>query len=464
MRSKLRKGIAQVLLANAINLIISVFNGFIIPKFLSIPTYANYKTFLLYTSYVGILHFGFIDGVYIRYGGKNLEELSRKELSSIQKTLFVFQFLITAIGVIVSPFIHDIYLFIAVLCVMPTNLQMFFRILFQATGEFKQYRRILNAQSITVFVFNILLILALRNDDARVYAIGYFVISVIVWLLFAYDIRDLFVKTTIKLVDIVRMLKEYIGLGMIIMFGNFMSIWITSIDRWFVKFRCSENEFAYYSFAVSMLKLVNAVFGAFSVTLYNYFCEHHNNKQVKDIRKKIIIIGAIIVSCSFPLRLVVDVFLTKYIPSETVMMYLILSQLFVVIINSIYMNLYKALNLQKRYLRIMIETSIIAVVANFIFGWIFDFSMVSFSYATFLTMFIWLCRCQIDLREYRLETREWIYVILTVCIFFISCRFTSIIGFISYLALVFLVALVMFKDDMMSLLHMSISLVRRGKH
>ena len=46
-----------------------------LPKYLSIETYAGLKTFLLYTSYVGILHFGYVDGIYIRYGGKEKEEL-----------------------------------------------------------------------------------------------------------------------------------------------------------------------------------------------------------------------------------------------------------------------------------------------------------------------------------------------------------------------------------------------------
>ena len=54
---KLSKGIIQVIIANIINLIISIGNGFFLPKYLSVESYADYKIFILYISYVGILFF-----------------------------------------------------------------------------------------------------------------------------------------------------------------------------------------------------------------------------------------------------------------------------------------------------------------------------------------------------------------------------------------------------------------------
>ena len=78
---KLSKGIIQVILANIINLIISIGNGFLLPKFLSVESYAALKTFLLYTSYIGILHLGYIDGVYIKYGGKAIKAICLEQFT-----------------------------------------------------------------------------------------------------------------------------------------------------------------------------------------------------------------------------------------------------------------------------------------------------------------------------------------------------------------------------------------------
>ena len=78
---KLSKGIIQVITANLINLVISVGNGFLLPKFLSVESYAALKTFLLYTSYIGILHLGYVDGIYIKYGGKTIGSIDAEEFA-----------------------------------------------------------------------------------------------------------------------------------------------------------------------------------------------------------------------------------------------------------------------------------------------------------------------------------------------------------------------------------------------
>lgn len=47
--------------------------------------YGYCQLHLFYSSYVGFLHFGWNDGIYLRYGGKNYIELDKK--------LFFFQIL-----------------------------------------------------------------------------------------------------------------------------------------------------------------------------------------------------------------------------------------------------------------------------------------------------------------------------------------------------------------------------------
>ena len=79
----LKKGIIYVFVANLINLIISLAKGFILPKYLSIESYALIQTYLLYVSYVGLLHFGYLDGLYLKYGGRNFEEIKAEEINYI---------------------------------------------------------------------------------------------------------------------------------------------------------------------------------------------------------------------------------------------------------------------------------------------------------------------------------------------------------------------------------------------
>jgi len=56
--------------ANFISLCISVFMVAFVPKFLNVDDYALWQLFLFYFSYLGFLHFGWEDGIYLRYAGK----------------------------------------------------------------------------------------------------------------------------------------------------------------------------------------------------------------------------------------------------------------------------------------------------------------------------------------------------------------------------------------------------------
>lgn len=49
----MKKGLIQIMIANVVCLIINVLTNFILPKFLSVETYAQIKTYALLISYAG---------------------------------------------------------------------------------------------------------------------------------------------------------------------------------------------------------------------------------------------------------------------------------------------------------------------------------------------------------------------------------------------------------------------------
>ena len=102
-----KKGMAYVFLATGIGFVINLITNFILPKFLSVETYADIKLYQLYITYVGILHFGFSDGMYLRLGGKKVNDINRKELISEFKTFKVFQTIIDIVAIVISLVIRD---------------------------------------------------------------------------------------------------------------------------------------------------------------------------------------------------------------------------------------------------------------------------------------------------------------------------------------------------------------------
>ena len=102
MSTSLKKGLMYVFIANFINLGFNLITNFVLPKELSVESYATIKTFQLYVSYAGLFHFGFVDGMYLKYGGKNIKELRREDLGTNLSTLRLFEIVVTIACAIIA--------------------------------------------------------------------------------------------------------------------------------------------------------------------------------------------------------------------------------------------------------------------------------------------------------------------------------------------------------------------------
>lgn len=446
---KLRKGIISVICANIVNLFISIGNGFLLPKYLSIDTYACLKIFLLYISYIGVLHFGYVDGIYIKYGGKTRNEIDSYEIKRDKKTFVIFQLAVAFLALLISVISKNIYLFLFSINILPANMVTFHKFIYQAIGEFNSYSHITNIIPISCFILNFILLLVIKSDKLLYYEIIPIIVNFLVWFYYEYKSNWELFDREIDINFFLR-IKKNISLGVIIMFGNFMGIWIANIDRWFVKFYCNIEDFAFYSFAVTMLKLLNVIVTAFSITLYNYFCSSHNVDNVIKMRKFVLVIAAALLVIFFPLNFVILIYLPKYREAILIIKWLFASQFIMVEVNAVYMNLYKALNQQRKYLIQMMIVLSIAVITNILFGIISDYEIISFAEATFLTSLIWLILCQIGLQKYNLSINEWIYLILVVVIYFSLGQFNILAGMFLYAILFILITFVFFRKEIKS--------------
>lgn len=156
MSTSLKKGLAYVFIANFINLGFNLITNFVLPKELSVESYATIKTFQLYVSYAGLFHFGFVDGMYLKYGGKNIKELRREDLGTNLSTLRLFEIVVTIVCAIIAIISKQEVLVFFSLSILPLNLANYFKQLYQATGEFSLYGKIMNANTILIFFANMI--------------------------------------------------------------------------------------------------------------------------------------------------------------------------------------------------------------------------------------------------------------------------------------------------------------------
>lgn len=448
----IKKGILYVFFANLINLIISLAKGFLLPKFISIESYANIQTYLLYVSYVGLLHFGYLDGLYLKYGGKEFESIGENEINICRINTFILQILITIPTIAVAGIINNYIVLLFAISILPLNMMTLYKNLFQATGQFKRYSKILNFSSIISFLGTMFLLFFIKTDNALLYIIVLILSDYMVWLILEYKISKEF-KIKFKFVCSIKHFCEYTKNGIILMLGNFSSVIMTGIDRWFVKFALSTAEFAYYSFAVRIENLLTVFITPIVTTMYNYLCKNDEKEKIIKIKNICLIVGIFIIGSAFPVKFVLEHFLQKYEDVKGVLFILFSIQVFYLIIKGVYVNLYKVRGKQKIYFRQLLAIILIGVIFNFIALKI-NSNNITIAIATFISVIIWLIMCSKTIPEIKFNLKSNILLYSSLIIFLmLGIYVNSVLGFIIYYIYVFVATMILDKENLIYLLN-----------
>lgn len=460
---RLGRGIIIILFANVLNMVFSLLTNFLLPRYLSVDSYSAIKTYQLYMTYAGLFALGFSDGVYLKYGGKEMEAISldeqRRNLASIRLVLFVE----TAIVSIVSLLFNDRILLAFALSILSYNMIGYFKNLYQAVGLFKKYSRILNITTFLSFFVNMILLFVFRTDAYFTYLLGYVIVNAFIWyLLEAISAKS--IGNTFRISYFSRSLTlSNIKNGILLMIGNLSSVLFTGMDRWFVKFLLLNYDFAIYSFAVTLEGFLNVAITPLTITLYNYFCTNNDAGTVNRIRRVILVLSTAIIASVFILGYLIERVLPNYGDSLEIVYLLFVSQLFFIPNKAIYINIYKAKGQQNKYFYRLLIALAVGFITNAAFYY-FDRTRVSFAYATFTSSFVWLLLSVLDFKMYKISMREILFCLFELALFFFATRQMVLIGFLIYtVGSIALICLIM-RDDAkyMFSLFKSILLSKRG--
>lgn len=463
----IKKGIMYILIANFVHLCISLITGFVLPKLLSIDSYANIKLFQLYITYVGVLSLGFADGMYLRFGGMKKNEIDSKEFFSEFKTYKVFQLFVSIICVIISLFLKNKIIFFCALSILPVNISGYLRNFYQAIGEFKKYSKFMNINTIILFIINMFLALIIKTDAYIIYVFWYFISYILYCMFIETETRKILKYNEIKKTKInfnVKYLFDDIGSGILLMLGNFCNVIFTTIDRIFVKNLINLTSFAYYSFAVSIENLLTIFITPITSVMYNYFCKNKELNKIINIKRYILLFSSIIILIIFPARFVVEVWIEKYIPSLNVLFLLVGAQYISIMIKTIHINLYKARKEQKKYFKIMVIVIILSIILNIV-GYVINNSCFSIALATLITNIIWFIIGEFDLNYYKLMLKDYLYIFIMLISFLICGMILDcLVGFLIYVMILSLCIFLFERNIFLNLINdLKVFLVKKLK-
>jgi len=429
----IKKAIVKVFSANFLQLISSLIVGFIVPIILSIGEYANLKTYALYVSYVGFFHLGFVDGLYIKYGGKNLDSIDKGVLKGEHTFLIMIELILSFILFIVSLILKNPIVLLFSISVLPIVLNSFYKNLYQATGKFDKYSRIVYIYTITYTILNVLLVFVFRSKNFIYYCLTTFMANLLALLVFEIQfIKDFHKEKAVITKDVWKNIK----VGFFILLGNLAVIGLFEIDKWFVKWFLSTEDFAYYAFAVSMLNIINVLVSAISITFYNYLFTSNQPETIHQLKKHLLSLGAFSSLGFFALKWIVNHFIAKYIPSLDIIAITFAAFPSMILINGLYVNLYKVNKNEKKYFRVVVSVLIVSILYNIAAILIFR-NTLAIAVATILTLFTWVTYSGIDLKSVYNDFKTFAYIMLSAVSFFLTSHLLGwLVGAVVYLMVI----------------------------
>jgi O-antigen/teichoic acid export membrane protein len=125
-------------------LVLNIVQVFIVPRRLSVEAYGEYRVFLLYVGYLGVLHLGVVDGAFLRWVGRPLS-LIRREWPIVLRRLLLLQLPLVAVAAVAYAFasgLTRVYVIAFATCAAAANLTAFASFTLQAAGDFRGAGRV----------------------------------------------------------------------------------------------------------------------------------------------------------------------------------------------------------------------------------------------------------------------------------------------------------------------------------
>lgn len=355
--------------ANTILILTGILQTFVFPKFLSIEDFGYWRLFILYVGYTGILHFGFVDGIFIRWLNKGNVNADNEISKSI--TLLFFQQLIITITLATFLVIigldtkyTQILLFVLFYSIAGNITSLIFAFL-QVRRHFRELSLLTILQQLGTIVC-IVIIFSFNYIDYLSMILGQLIACMLVLILSLFFIKKYLVDSLLDFSTMRIYWCKGTKTGFFVLLGNFVSLMYFSADRFLVSIIFSVQEFAYYSFAASVLSMVYLGISTVSKVVLPYISilgDELKQKVFNWTLDFIIILWGIGLGLYFFVEAFVIYYLPYYIPSLIILKVLLCFSVFGGVINLLHNNYFKVHAMIKEYFTL----SAISLLGLFIF-------------------------------------------------------------------------------------------------
>ena len=275
MNTKVRNFImnfSYTLSSNLISLIISTLVVLVVPKLIGVEKYGYWQLYLFYTSYVGFMHLGWIDGIYLRYGGKEYAELDKKVFFSQFYMLLITQVIVAGVILVLGGIFQapgdKLFIFqMTALCLVLSNMRYMLIFILQGTNRIKEYAFITMVDRV-IYAGLIVLFLVFGIRDYKLMIVADLIGKLISFIYSVYCCKEIvFRKFTDFYLTTSEMIKN-ISVGIKLMFSNIASTLVIGVVRFGIERSWDVATFGKVSLTLTISNLLMLFINAVGVIMY----------------------------------------------------------------------------------------------------------------------------------------------------------------------------------------------------
>ena len=365
------KNLVYSISANLLSLLVSIILVLILPNLLGETAYGYLQLYLFYTTYVGFFHLGWIDGIYLRIGGKEYGQLEGQLYATQFIVLMIFELIVgVMIVVFANVFVPDVnrlhVIVLTCICMVIYIAKNYTTYILQATDRIKPYAIVTLIEKI-IFAVIIIAAWVFRLGNYELIAIGDILgklISTMVSLKYCKEI--LFCRMG----NWKRTFQEIwinLSVGCKLLLANVAALLVNGIVRFAIERFWSIEVFGKVSLSMSLSNMLMVFISAISVVVFPMLKRMDEDKLGETyelIRNFLMVILLAALVFYYPAKHILTLFLPTYAESLKYMALMFPVCIFDSKISLLVNTYLKALRKEKTILIINISVVIVSMIST----------------------------------------------------------------------------------------------------
>lgn len=367
------KNVSYTFLSNIISLFISTIVTFVVPKSLGVEQYGYFQLYLFYINYTGFLHFGWADGVFLRYGGEYYDNLNKKQFSGqfwlYSSIEMIIGITICVVGyTITSP--HDKAVVVAltgisVLFLLPRTLLQY---VLQCTNRIKEYATLTVADK-AIYITVVLIVLCFGAKSYVPMIIAELLGKTCALVYGIYQCREIIITKPVGLSEAIKEAWANISVGIKLMFANIASMLIIGFVRLSIENQWDVTTFGKVSLTMSVSNLLMVFIRAVALVMFPMLRRTNSDKlsSIYNTMRTCLMIPLLgMLVCYYPAKVILSAWLPQYADSLVYMALLFPMCVFESKMSMLIETYMKTLRKEKWLLLVNVTTVSLSVITTLI--------------------------------------------------------------------------------------------------